>query len=239
MNLLLLPSNLIRIEEEFILDDLRHAEHIHCVLKAKPGALIRCGVPNGNMGIAELLESTRTHARLRLLNLDTPPPNPSPIRLIVALPRPQSFKKTLHFLASAGIKQAIFLATDRVEKSYWSSDAVKPEQIRSELILGLEQGMDTVMPDVELRPSFRDFLNSGELASFAAHSVSLIAHPVHAENCPCGIASPVTLAIGPEGGFLPREVDSFTNAGFRCVTFGPHILRVEFAVAFLAGRLSS
>ena len=47
------------------------------------------------------------------------------------------------------------------------------------------------------------------------------------------------LAIGPEGGFTPDEVAAFRANGYAPVTFGPHILRVEFALSFLAGRLAS
>ena len=46
-----------------------------------------------------------------------------------------------------------------------------------------------------------------------------------------------TLAIGPEGGFIQKEIDSLTAIGFRAVSFGPRILRVETAVSALIGRM--
>jgi len=42
---------------------------------------------------------------------------------------------------------------------------------------------------------------------------------------------PVALAIGPEGGFAPREVDAARKAGFAAVSFGPRVLRSETAAA--------
>jgi RsmE family RNA methyltransferase len=45
------------------------------------------------------------------------------------------------------------------------------------------------------------------------------------------------LAIGPEGGFIDREVQTFREVGFTPVSFGPRILRVETAMAFLVGRI--
>jgi RsmE family RNA methyltransferase len=51
------------------------------------------------------------------------------------------------------------------------------------------------------------------------------------------VSGPVTLAIGPEGGFIDQEIGSLTGAGFRPVHLGSRILRVETAVAALAGRL--
>jgi 16S rRNA (uracil1498-N3)-methyltransferase len=42
-------------------------------------------------------------------------------------------------------------------------------------------------------------------------------------------APPVTLAIGPEGGFSERELESARKAGVRAVSFGPRVLRTETA----------
>ena len=40
---------------------------------------------------------------------------------------------------------------------------------------------------------------------------------------------PVTLLVGPEGGFSEEEVESARAQGFRSVGLGPRILRVETA----------
>jgi 16S rRNA (uracil1498-N3)-methyltransferase len=48
---------------------------------------------------------------------------------------------------------------------------------------------------------------------------------------------PVTLAIGPEGGFIDQEIASLEGIGFTPVALGPRILRVETAVASVIGRL--
>ena len=48
-------------------------------------------------------------------------------------------------------------------------------------------------------------------------------------------AEPVTIAIGPEGGFTPEERWALEAAGFAPVRFGDHILRFETAA--LAGAV--
>jgi RsmE family RNA methyltransferase len=60
----------------------------------------------------------------------------------------------------------------------------------------------------------------------------LVAHPTVAVPCPSEVRDPVTLAIGPEGGFIAEEVVSLERAGFTPVAFGEPILRVETAVAW-------
>lgn len=43
------------------------------------------------------------------------------------------------------------------------------------------------------------------------------------------VTAPVTLAIGPEGGFEPAELELLHSAGFRSCTLGPSVLRFETA----------
>ncbi|MFO0830652.1 MAG: RsmE family RNA methyltransferase [Phycisphaerales bacterium] len=50
---------------------------------------------------------------------------------------------------------------------------------------------------------------------------------------------PVTLLIGPEGGFAPQEVDQATAAGAHVCSFGVHAMRVETAAVVAAGCLLS
>jgi len=48
----------------------------------------------------------------------------------------------------------------------------------------------------------------------------------------------LTLAIGPEGGFIPYEIEKFAERGFAAVSLGPRILTVEVAVSSLVSRLA-
>jgi RsmE family RNA methyltransferase len=51
------------------------------------------------------------------------------------------------------------------------------------------------------------------------------------------VQQPVTLAIGPEGGWIPYEVDLLAKAGLQPVQLGARILRVETAVTALLSRI--
>ena len=51
------------------------------------------------------------------------------------------------------------------------------------------------------------------------------------------LAAPITLAIGPEGGWVEAEVQSLLRAGLQPIDLGPRILRTETALAALVGRL--
>ncbi|MGZ3460670.1 MAG: RsmE family RNA methyltransferase, partial [Archangium sp.] len=51
-------------------------------------------------------------------------------------------------------------------------------------------------------------------------------------------ASRVVLAVGPDGGWVPFEAELLEAHGFRPVSLGPRILRVETAVPVLLGQLA-
>ena len=169
MNLLLL-TEADRISGDLFQVAGRRAEHIKCVLRAVPGGRIKAGLLGGNIGIAELRKVERNCVELVCPAFDIAPPESSEIVPVISLPRPQSFKKTLHFIASSGIKKACFIASEKVEKSYWKSGAMTPAAIEEELILGLEQGVDTILPQLEFRRSFRDFVSGGELAELSKNA---------------------------------------------------------------------
>ena len=113
---------------------------------------------------------------------------------------------------------------------------MKEENIRKQLILGLEQARDTILPKVQLRPFFKSFIED-ELPGIINETLAFVAHPEAAEPCPYNVRKPVTLVIGPEGGFIPYEIKKLMALGFAPIHLGERILRVESAVPALLSRL--
>jgi RsmE family RNA methyltransferase len=89
---------------------------------------------------------------------------------------------------------------------------------------------------VLLRQRFKPFVEDESVALVAGRT-ALLAHPAAEEQCPRAVQQPVVLAVGPEGGFVPYEIDLLNAHGFRAVTLGPRRLRVEQVISALAGRL--
>jgi 16S rRNA (uracil1498-N3)-methyltransferase len=52
-------------------------------------------------------------------------------------------------------------------------------------------------------------------------------------------ATPVTVLVGPEGGFSEGERTAILAAGYRPTSFGPHILRFETAAIAAAAAVAS
>jgi len=234
MNLLLLAR------EDFIAPDLvsirdRRHRHLFDILQAGPGQPVRAGLLNGNLGSAQVVTQTTEQTALRVA-LSEPPPTPAPLTLLLSLPRPKAMRRLLPEVTSFGIKRIVLLNSARVDKSYWQSPLLTPAAIAEQLCLGLEQARDTLLPEVLLRQRFRPFVED-ELPRLASNSQRLVAHPASFQPCPSAVAGAVTLAIGPEGGFVPFEVELLKAQGFAAVHLGPRPLRVETAVAALLGRL--
>jgi RsmE family RNA methyltransferase len=236
VNLLLLEPDELRDDGTARLEG-RRAAHVFEILRARAGDRIQAGVVGGRMGDAELLAVSATEVRLRPA-LDRDPPPPAPISLLLALPRPKILRKVLQATASMGVKRLVLLGSYRVEKSYWASPHLAPEAIRGDLLLGLEQGRDTVLPMVELRRFFKPFVED-ELAAAFPEPARLLAHPAGApplERVPA--AGPrAAVAVGPEGGWTPYEAGELERRGFAPFSLGPRVLRVDVAVPYALGQV--
>lgn len=236
MNLILFAAE-ERIEPSHLrLTDARFA-HIRDTLRAKKGDILRVGEINGLMGSGEITALSDNGVELAL-DLNQPPPPKRPLTLVLALPRPKMIRRIFRTIAELGVSELHVINSYRVEKSYWQSPALAPEAVTHYLLEGLQQARDTALPSVSLHRLFKPFVED-ELADLAAESLRLVAHPGIGQPCPRDIDQPVTLAIGPEGGFTTYEVDKLLAANFEAVHLGERILRVETAVTALTSRLFS
>ncbi len=188
------------------------------------------------MGDAEILAVSEDEIVLAP-RFDRAPPPPAPIDLLLALPRPKILRKVLQSSASMGVKRIVLFGTYRVEKSYFASPLLAPEALREELLLGLEQGRDTIVPEVVVRRLFKPFVED-ELDALLPAPVRLLAHPTERgllDRLPLR-GERATLAIGPEGGLTSYEAGVLGELGFAPFSLGARILRVDVAVPFAIGQ---
>ena len=234
MNLLLLEAADFVADDRVILRD-RRLTHLQQVHRAEAGETLRVGLLGGDMGSGRLLRLDASCAELQVV-FEQPPPAKLPITLLLALPRPKMLRRVLQTVATMGVPRLVLLNSYRVEKSFWQTPFLEPVAIREQLILGLEQARDTVLPEVVIEKRFKPFVED-RLQQLADGTLGLVGHPGDFPTCPRAVTQPVTLAIGPEGGWIPYEVEKLTEAGLAPVQLGDRILRVETAVSALLARL--
>lgn len=234
MNLLLLEDADFVAADRVVLEG-RRLKHLQEVHRAEAGDSLRVGRLDGLMGSGTLLELGESRAELQI-QLDQPPPAKLPLTLLLALPRPKMLRRVLQTVSAMGVPRVVLLNSYRVEKSFWQTPFLQPAAVREQLILGLEQARDTVLPEVLIEQRFKPFVED-RLPAITAGSLGLVGHPGNYPACPRAVEQPVTLAIGPEGGWIPYEVEKLQEAGLQPVQLGERILRVETAVSALLARL--
>ncbi len=234
MNLLLLEERDFISEQRVRLSG-RRLQHMREIHQANPGDSLRVGLIGGLMGSGRILSLTAQQAELEV-SLDQPPPPKLPLTLLLAMPRPKMFRRILQHCATLGVAQIVLLNSYRVEKSFWQTPFLQPDSIRENLLLGLEQARDTVLPELHIEKRFKPFVED-RLPELLGDSLGLVAHPGDYPPCPRAVDGAVTLAIGPEGGWIAYEVDKLIEAGLQPVQLGERILRVETAVTALVARL--
>ncbi len=188
MNLMLLEHTDFIGEGVVKLSD-RRLKHMLEIQKVSVGSCIKAGIINGQLGTATITRIQSDSVFLQV-SLAEDPPKALPLILVLALPRPKMLKRILQTIATLGVKELYLINTWKVEKSYWQTPCLSELSIKKELLLGLEQGCDTLLPKVIIKRRFKPFVED-ELAEMASNTYSLVAHPNGDTSCPVGVTQPI------------------------------------------------
>ncbi|WP_428267776.1 16S rRNA (uracil(1498)-N(3))-methyltransferase [Haliangium sp.] len=171
-----------------------------------------------------------------------PAPAPPAVDLILAVPRPKALPRVIETAAAMGVGRIDLVNAWRVDKSYLHARQLAPDLLAHHARLGCEQGGLTWVPEVALHPLLMPYLSEPLSERLAAVDRALLAHPRDAvaieQAWPPGRRGRVLLAVGPEGGWIERELASFVERGFTAVTCMEPVLRVHSAVAALLAQLA-
>jgi RsmE family RNA methyltransferase len=241
--------NLLLVEREEILDGCRvvltdrRAEHLTRVLNARVGQTIRAGVVRGPLARATIVAvGDRVELELDLgVSVEVPPTD-----LVLAMPRPKALPRIVQAAASFGIRRIDIINTWRVDASYFASPKLSLDALTLDARLGCEQGRQTYVPEIQVHRLFVPYVEevlrprlSNEVQESGRRF--LVADPGAPrrveEVMTCESALPVTLAIGPDGGFVERELASLESLGGTAVNFGQAVLRSETAVVAILSQV--
>lgn len=235
MNMILL------FEDDFISPDVvcltgRRRAHVEQIHRAKAGEQLRVGMVNGLHGLGTIIELSKDKLILQVV-CNQQPAEPSSVELVMALPRPKVLKRTLITATTLGIKRITLINSWRVEKSFWQTPLLEPQMLEAFLIEGLEQCCDTVLPVVDCYRLFKPFVQD-VLPGRLNGKQGIVAHPHIDAQTRLPDAQGYLLAIGPEGGFIPYEVDLLCQQGMQPWVLGTRILKVEAAVVSAVSRIA-
>ncbi len=205
-------------------------KHLREILDSAERDQLRVGEINGLMGLATVTVIDEQAAELEI-ELNEPPPTKLKLTLVLALPRPKMLRRILRMVAEFGVAELHLINSYRVHKSYWQTPALEDGTVTEYFMQGLSQARDTVLPALHLHKRFKPFVED-LLPALIDERRAVVAHP--GEHPRFADSDEETLlVIGPEGGFIPYEVEKLIEAGCSVASLGPRILRVENAVASL------
>lgn len=235
MNIVLLDPR--QTEAEFwSISSTRQLEHLQQHLQIQVGDTLKVGIREGQRYLTEIVEISEKVVRLKPLQEEAVPEK-LPVTLIVALPRPKVLRRLIMDSVTLGVEKIILLHSYRVDKSYWQTPFL--QQLNHYIELGLEQAGDTVAPKIELYKRFKPFVEDILPGLISTDCPAYVAHPYAEQAMPFAIDHPCTIVIGPEGGFIPYEVDLLIKNGCQAVSLGNRIIRTETVIPYVLGRLFS
>ena len=242
--------NIVLIAEEDVRPDGRvaiggrRAHHIRTVLRAAAGDELRIGMIRGPLGLGRVVSVERGDAVLLEPAWRDAILEPPAIDLILAMPRPKALARVLQTCACMGVRRIDIVNAWRVDRSYLASPQLSADAVELNLRLGCEQGGITWVPEVAihrllmpfLRDSVRTRLAAGNTRAFIAHPRDAV--PIERAYPQGGGDLCIIAAVGPERGWIDRELASFVELGFVSVFLGNTVLRYETAVTALLAQLS-
>lgn len=239
MNIILIDRAEVKNNRATLRD--RRSDHVRNVLGAVRGDTMRIGLINGPMGTGTIT-GIRGNAVELATDFSGPSPDSPSTDLLLALPRPIMLKRIFSQAATFGVRRIFLINSARVEKSFFSASLLEENAYRPLLLHGLEQAVDTMVPQVRIHTRFRPFIEDILPNVIADCPARLVAHPGPFPFLPQSVALPLTgyavIAVGPEGGWVDFEIERFRDAGFRIFSMGPRILRVDSAVPALLAQVA-
>ncbi len=209
-------------------------DHIMNVLQLQTGDTLRVGALNGNIGIGRILESNHDNVIIDT-ELPEPPPPPSCIQLILAIPRPKALGRIMKTIGEMGVKKVYMIQASRVEKDYWGAHQLKQDYLLQKVYEGLAQARDTIIPEIEFRKRFRPFIED-ELPALSKETDQWVAHPHTDNSLPNSFDKPTTIAIGPEGGWIDFELNLLKSIGFSIGHIGTRTLSTVSTIPAILSR---
>lgn len=234
MNLILLRHTDHWLSEaEIRLDDHR-ARHILGQLHAEVGDTVNVGCLDGLIGVGTLRHIDADGVILSV-QLKEPAPPRHLFDLVLALPRPKMLRRILRTVAEFGVENLHLINSARVEKSYWQTPLLDPARVSEALLAGMERSRDTVSPKVHLHPRFRPFVED-QLPAICGQRPCWIADM----GAPSAFADqpkmPAVVMVGPEGGFVPFEIDLAQAVIAERVNLGVRTFSVDTALTVVLSQ---
>ncbi|MDQ6969607.1 MAG: 16S rRNA (uracil(1498)-N(3))-methyltransferase [Mariprofundus sp.] len=214
------------------------AHYLRSVMRLAAGDEIILFNGCGGEYLCSIEQLARNHLLCRIESFsDISRELPNRIHIVQAACRSEKIETVLQKATELG---AASFSIVRSERSSLKLDAAKLnkrlQRWQQIIIEAAEQSGRTIVPKIH-------WINN--LASVPALGLCFTLHPEatatswQQESQSIQQADDISLAIGPEGGWSQRDIDTLNGADFRCLTFGPRIMRTETAAPALLAAIQA
>jgi 16S rRNA (uracil1498-N3)-methyltransferase len=212
--------------------DGTEAHHLLHVLRAKVGDHIGLFNGEGDEAQAEIIQSGKRSAKVRVVETWTTPAETGELILATALPKGDRVRWLVEKATELGVSRIIPLRTAR---SVVEPREGKIDKLEQTVIAACKQCGRSRLLRLSSLTSFTELLRS--INPEQCHT--MIAHPEVTMSIGDALrqvaeSSSLQVLIGPEGGFTNEELSAAIAAGVRPISLGRLILRIETAVIAIA-----
>ncbi len=215
------------------------ADHLARVLRAEPGEIFDV-VANGFVHRAEIT-AVRPGATPEVkftLHEELESDTSLPLHLLLAIFKFDHYEWGIEKATELGVARITPILARRTEKHLAQAAPKRAERWRRIALESSKQSRRSSVPEIANPTPLKAALAAeasttrillSEIEQAAPLRQALEAHPTDS----------VALAIGPEGGWTPEELQLFHEHAWRSVTLGPRILRAETAAVAATAIASS
>lgn len=195
------------------------AHHLSRVRRLAEGARVELFDGLGGSCRGQVIQVGKHEVELRLDDFATEPPTTPALTLATAVPKGERFDWLVEKATELGVARLVPLVTER---SVVDPRTAKLDRLRRLIVEACKQcGRSRLMALDEPTPL-------GHYLAAERAERRWLAHPGEGAFR-SGELTPCAVAVGPEGGFTPREVDEARAAGWRTAGLGTTLLRIETA----------
>jgi 16S rRNA (uracil1498-N3)-methyltransferase len=212
-----------------VLLDGAEAHHLATVCRLRPGDEVCLFNGDGHQYPARVVRAARREVELEIMAVESPA-RELEFTLEVAAPLPKGDRTQflIEKLTELGVTRFVALLCER--SNNYPREA-KRDKLERFVIEASKQCGRNVLMQIEGPSEW-----NGYATRISAGEACILAHP-SANDVAIGTRAKIMrIAVGPEGGFTDAEVALAVSHGWKTVSLGPRILRVETAAIVLAGK---
>ncbi|UPA17596.1 16S rRNA (uracil(1498)-N(3))-methyltransferase [Borrelia puertoricensis] len=235
MNLILINPD--ELKNGLILNDSR-VKHINEILKLKNNETFKFGII-GEKYIYSCVYQKDVKLFFRENRKIAKSNKLKKLKVIIGLVRPIAAKRIITHLGSIGISELIFFNALLSEKSYLCSKLFKEREYEKYLIEGAMQGGITYIPKVKIFNNLREVLKNTEYEGDNTTKI-LLERESKNKLVDLNIQTKNTaVIIGPERGFITKEINLIKEYNFNAYNISSNILRTETATIVASAIITS